>query len=315
VAKGWGGRDGTAKGKKKKKRKKWLLLLLLLLLLGGVMAVLYLIWQDVVPRWEAERDYERIRELAYSYLDDGDGAWDEGAGAQVGAGMTGGSGSGGVQRPGGKPNFQALEVEYPDIIGWIYSPGTVIDYPVVQGPDNQYYLGRLPDGRKSVVGSVFLEAANSPDFSDDVSVLYGHHIKGGRMFSSLEGYRKQSYYEEHPAMVLYTRDVTYDVLLFAADMSRGSIGSFPINFGTGEENRKKREDWVKQCLQKSTFSSNIVPEDTDRILALVTCTYDYADARYVVMGVLSPRDGGTAPPAGDAGHGNPLAGDGDRPGD
>ena len=100
-------------------------------------------------------------------------------------------------------------------VAWIYSEDTVIDYPVMQGTDNSYYLTHLYDGTDNKVGAIFLDYRNSADFSDKNSVLYGHHMKSGKMFASLEGYKDQDYYNGHPHLFLYTQGRTYRIDLFA----------------------------------------------------------------------------------------------------
>ena len=68
-------------------------------------------------------------------------------------------------------NFKALREVNPDVIGWIYSPNTTINYPVVQGDDNAYYLKHLADGTENRNGCPFLDVQNRPDFTDDNSII------------------------------------------------------------------------------------------------------------------------------------------------
>ncbi|MFR2213338.1 MAG: sortase domain-bontaining protein [Ruminococcus sp.] len=70
----------------------------------------------------------------------------------------------------------------PEIIAWIRIPDTRIDYPVVQGTDNEYYLKHTFKKTEHVAGSIFLDKDNSPDFSNRKSILYGHNMKDGSMF-------------------------------------------------------------------------------------------------------------------------------------
>lgn len=181
------------------------------------------------------------------------------------------------------PDFDTLLQWNPDITGWIWSPGSDIDYPIVQGSDNNYYLNHMANGERSIIGSIFMESLNQKEFKDDVTILYGHHIRGGQIFSSLSGYKTQSYYEEHPILYLYTPDQNYRVDLFAGEILDGQKGSFPIIF----KNTKARKRWLKKLLISSTFKSPVVVEEHDRILVLCTCSYEYNNARYAVYGVLS----------------------------
>lgn len=177
-------------------------------------------------------------------------------------------------------NFGALRETNPDIVAWIYSPGTAINYPVVQGKDNQYYLKRLFDGSYNNNGCIFLDFRNSPDFSDGNSVLYGHHMKTEAMFSSIEGYKKQDYYEAHPVLYLITETTAYKAELYAGVVR--SASDIPLNFGSGEE----LLEYTGSLKKLSTFNSDAMIAESDRLLTLSTCVYDFQDARYMLVGKL-----------------------------
>lgn len=223
------------------------------------------------PRMEAEGFYQDMRELAFSSEEQSG----NGTGEEAGEDRE-------TKFGRGAPDWGRLKAWNPDICGWIYCPGTVIDYPVVQGADNEWYLNRTADNKKSVVGSIFLESNNRADFGDDVSVIYGHHIRGGRMFTPISGYKEQAYYEEHPEMYLYTPEANYRVELFAGEILSGSTGSFPLQF----RNEAERREWLEKIMAGGAFWGAVVPATEERILALCTCTYEYQDARYAVYGVL-----------------------------
>lgn len=178
-------------------------------------------------------------------------------------------------------DFGHLKQEIPDLVGWIYSPGTVIHYPIVQGRDNQYYLEHLADGTPNRNGAVFMDYRNSPVLEDTLTVLYGHHIRGGRMFSSLEEYKSQEYYESHPVLYLYTPDSAYEILLFAGVVTDGAAETFPLKM-----DREETKDWLSGLKQRSDFRADWKPDPQARWIALCTCTYDYSNARYVVYGQL-----------------------------
>lgn len=183
---------------------------------------------------------------------------------------------------GSNYDFQALTEANPDIAAWIVSPGTVIDYPVVQGQDNSYYLTHLYDGRENANGTLFIDCDNRPDFADDNTILYGHHMKSGKMFASLEGYKKQSYYDAHPCVYLFTADGTYELQLFAGIVCNGEQGPLPKRFADAADMLQTIEKW----REASTFSSDTPVMEGDRLVSLATCTYDYDNARYFLIGKL-----------------------------
>lgn len=109
-------------------------------------------------------------------------------------------------------DFEQLCQVNPDIIGWIYCEDTVINYPVLKGNDNDYYLHHTYDGTYSASGSIFVDAENADDFADSNTIIYGHHMKNGSMFASLSKWADQDYYEAHPVMWLLTPKQNYKIL-------------------------------------------------------------------------------------------------------
>lgn len=143
-------------------------------------------------------------------------------------------------------DFEALREINPDLVGWIYIEGTEINYPVVQGADNQYYLKHLFTGEWNSSGCIFLGARNCTDLSDRNSILYGHHMKDGSMFHGLMEYKSQEYYDEHPTVLFLTPDANYEVKIFAGyvasvDADAWKLGKnrrikyFPITVQTNPE--------------------------------------------------------------------------------
>ena len=84
-------------------------------------------------------------------------------------------------------DFEGLKQINPDIMAWIKIPGTNIDYPILQNAeeDDDYYLNRTMEGQEGLPGSIYMEKYDTPDFTDPVSVIYGHTLHDGTMFSEL----------------------------------------------------------------------------------------------------------------------------------
>ena len=101
-------------------------------------------------------------------------------------------------------DFEALRKVNPDVIGWIYCPDTVINYPVMHGETNDTYLHHSYDGTYNASGSIFEDARNGRGFVDPVSILYGHHMASGAMFATLDLWQAVDYFYEHPVMWLLT---------------------------------------------------------------------------------------------------------------
>lgn len=179
-------------------------------------------------------------------------------------------------------DFEALSEINPDIVAWIYIEDTKINYPVVQGDDNQYYLKRLFDGKWNSAGCIFLDSRNEPDFSDRNSIIYGHHMKNGTMFSGLTEYKKQEFYEGHPTVLIMTPEQNIRVEIFAGYVASVEDNAWEIAMGSDVE----FENWLEEAKDRSCFKSVVAPAVTDRIVTLSTCSYEFDNARFVLLGIV-----------------------------
>ena len=175
-------------------------------------------------------------------------------------------------------DFDALAQVNSDIVGWLYIPGTVINYPVVQGADNEYYLKHLFDGKYNSSGCIYLDCGAEGDFSSMNSVLHGHHMKNGSMFAGICKYKEQSYFDEHPTAMLLTPDGNYMVEFFAGYVCDVAADAWDYDFD---------EAWLEERIRSSRFDADVIPTTEDKILTLSTCSYEWEDARFVLHGVLT----------------------------
>ena len=179
-------------------------------------------------------------------------------------------------------DFDQLLKDYPDIVGWLYSPDTVINYPVCQYDDNAYYLNRLPNGNYNSGGTLFVDCLNQHNFTDPNTIIYGHHMNDGSMFAKLIDYSYQEYYDEHPVMYLNTPKYNYRIELFAGYVTSADAldTTYKISFYDDDDFTN-----VMNTLKgQSKFTCDVEPKPGDKILTLSTCTYEYDNARFVVQG-------------------------------
>lgn len=181
-------------------------------------------------------------------------------------------------------DFDALLEINPDVVAWIYIEGTNISYPVVQGQDNSYYLNHLIDGTVNGAGAIFLDYRNEKDLSDRNSVFYGHHMNNGTMFNQITAYKDQSFYDAHPAGLVITPGGCYRLEFFAGYITDMNSQAWKMEFASDEEYRL----WLEQAISRSAFTAALKPEARDRVVTLSTCTYEYNDARFVLVGVMKP---------------------------
>lgn len=178
-------------------------------------------------------------------------------------------------------DFDALQKENPDIIAWLYSEGTPINYPVVQAEDNKYYLRRLTDGSYNSNGTLFLDCRCKADFSEFSSVIYGHRMKSKAMFGTLPEYAEQEYYDEHPVMYLLTPQADYKIELIAGFMTSSDSEAYDQ---PGSESQ--RQSFLDNAVNNSLFQSSFEYSTDDRFVCLSTCSYEYENARLMLVGKL-----------------------------
>ncbi len=176
-------------------------------------------------------------------------------------------------------DFDVLLEKNKDIIGWLYSEDTPINLPVVQSNDNDYYLRRLIDGTWNNSGTLFADYRNDGTFADNNTIIYGHNMKNKEMFGTLSNYKEQSYFEEHPIMWLLTPDGDYKIELVA-----GYVTPTTSDVYSFEQSEEDVFATVQQSIERSTFHTEVEINHGERFLTLSTCSYEYDNARYVLIG-------------------------------
>ena len=186
-------------------------------------------------------------------------------------------------------DFEALQDVNEDIYAWIYIEGTDIDYPVVQSPTNdEFYLDHNSDGDYSSAGAVFSEHEfNGTDFSDPVTVLYGHHMSNGDIFGNLQvQFMEEEFWETDPVITFYLPDRELRYQVFAAV----PYGHFHILYYHDFTDEDVYEDFFDDIMSTHAFEAmtheEYAPEFGDKVIVLSTCLIGNNYNRYTVMGKL-----------------------------
>ncbi len=184
--------------------------------------------------------------------------------------------------------FSKLREENADFKAWLTACGGAIDNPVYQTANNEYYLKHNQKGQSSRHGALFFEAADkTEDPRDKTLVIYGHNMKDGSMFAPLKKLRNLKFLQENPTVTVSTakQDSTYliyAVFLLNATPSYDDDYIYDINKSTfSTENQFN--SWRDEAYERSIIKTDVNVEYGDEILSLVTCAYDFDDARLVVM--------------------------------
>lgn len=179
-------------------------------------------------------------------------------------------------------DFEALKQINEDVVGWIYLEGTNINYPVVQGADNRHYVSALIDGTYNGSGSIFMDYRNQSDFSDPHCILYGHNMQNGSMFHDICNYKEPEYYDNHPTGMLITPEQNFYFEIVSAYVASLADPAWQLEFVDDADLLA----WLSDSMERSSFVSSVQPQLGDRIITLSTCSYEYDNARYVLVGIL-----------------------------
>lgn len=166
-----------------------------------------------------------------------------------------------------------------NMVAWLTVDDTSIDYPVMQGKDNNEYLNKDPYGDYSLAGSIFLDSRNNRKFKDQYSLVYGHHMEQGMMFGALDDFLDEEYFNSHRSGSLIVGKKTYKIRIFAVLECEATEESI---FAPTEN-----DNTLNYIKQHALFlDDTALPKDNERLLGLSTCKYPDTVDRTLIFGVL-----------------------------
>lgn len=181
-------------------------------------------------------------------------------------------------------DFDKLLEMNSDVVGWIrFDEPSEINYPVVQGRDNEEYLKRTFEANTNKLGTLFVDVNNPGDFSGKNTFIYGHNMKNGSMFAQLLKYKEESFYKEHPYFYIYTPDGkvrTYEI--FSAGVVKDTSDSYIMTY----EDDAAFQKYIDYIKQQSAYATMAEVTTGSQIVSLSTCTNVRDDERFLVHGVL-----------------------------
>ena len=184
----------------------------------------------------------------------------------------------------------ALLKQNRDAIGWLSISGADIQYPVVQGTDNEYYMTHTFLKKKNASGAIFMDCWNLKDFSDFNTVIYGHNMNDGSMFAGLRKYRHQWFFNANPYIEITLLNKTLVYRVFAAYTSRSEDNEDFRGYNCNTE--EQRAEFIKTVRARSTgIRCSYTVSRHDRLLTLVTCTGNARTWYWVVHAVLVREEG------------------------
>ena len=184
------------------------------------------------------------------------------------------------------PEYQTLYSLNKRLIGWVKIDDTYIDYPVLQTVNNDYYLNHNFDQEEDKNGSIFLDKDCSIYPRSTNLILYGHHMRSGRMFGQLNKYSSEKFYKEHKYIqfdTIYEKG-TYEVMyVFRSKIYEESEIVFKYYQFTDAVSETEFESNMMQMADMSLYDTGISAEYGDELLTLSTCDYYTSDGRFVVV--------------------------------
>lgn len=182
------------------------------------------------------------------------------------------------------PEYAALYEVNSDIVGWIKIDGTVIDYPVMQTPDQvDYYLKRSFYGRASSQGCIYVREECDVLAPSDNLTIYGHHMRDGSMFAALSSYTSSSFWQEHSRIRFDTLYEYHSYQIFAVFETTASEGEgFAYHQFVDARNEEEFNAFVAECKALALYETGLTPQYGDKLICLSTCDYSRSNGRLVV---------------------------------
>lgn len=177
-----------------------------------------------------------------------------------------------------REKIEALQKDYESVIGWITVGGTEIDYPIVKGSDNDYYLNHNYKNDYNIFGAIFMDYRNEKDFSDQNTIIYGHNNDRGGNFRALHKLEEDGFFEENKFIEIFS-EAGYKKYKIFAVYEAGPLDKFrsPTYSDEGVEE-------LRSYIKERNILKAEVPSEFENILTLQTCSPK--DTRLVVQGKL-----------------------------
>lgn len=177
--------------------------------------------------------------------------------------------------------------ENEDVKGWIKIDGTNIDYPVLQGNDNSYYLTHNYKKEENKNGSIFFNSMTNLNRPSLNFIIYGHNLRNKSMFTALVNYRNTSFYENHKTIRLATisDDNVYEIIsVFETTVdSNNNIADFEYFNYSELGNKKTYNEYVNKVKELSIYDIPVIPEYPEQLITLITCNYFNKNGRTLII--------------------------------
>lgn len=165
---------------------------------------------------------------------------------------------------------------------WLQVDNTEINYPVVQTIDNSYYLEHNFRKESNISGTIFVDYLNNIE-TDKNLVIYGHNMRNGTMFNNLNKYKDAQFFSSNNTINIVREGNVYKYEVFSVYVEKAKDLNHGITFATADDFL----NYVAGVRGKSIYNRDIDISENDKLITLVTCSYEFTDARTIVVAVQS----------------------------
>lgn len=176
-------------------------------------------------------------------------------------------------------DWESLYKINPDIVAWVIIPDSEINYPVVQTIDNDKYLNTTFEGVKNSCGAIFMNCYNLADFSDQNTVIYGHNMRNGSMFHTLNLYADEGFYQAHQEVWICTPSWQRKYNIISVHTTKDMSSTYDIEFPTQESFESHIGNEVSQTL----YETGNVYDTSLPIVTLSTCRGLHSTTRMILV--------------------------------
>lgn len=191
-----------------------------------------------------------------------------------------------IEMPDVLPEYQAILNKNQKLIGWVKIDDTIIDYPVMQTVNNEYYLDHNFNQEEDKNGCIFMDYQCDVIKGCDNIILYGHHMKSGKMFGTLNKYSNQSYCEEHPVIqfdTIYEKGEYEVMYVFRSKVYSEEDVNFKYYQFINAVSEKEFNSYLNEMAALSLYDTGVTAAYGDKLLTLSTCDYQESKGRFVVV--------------------------------
>ena len=182
--------------------------------------------------------------------------------------------------------YKALYNKNKSFVGWLKIPDTPIDYPVTQSEDNEYYLKHNFDLKEDANGCLFLDKDCDIVLGNTNMIIYGHHMKSGKMFGSLVKYASEEYYAEHDTIsfdTLYEKGTYKIMYVFRSHVFNADEIAFKYYQFIDCNSENEFNSAMDEMERLSLYDTGVHAHYNDKLLTLSTCDYQEKNGRFVVV--------------------------------